>query len=68
MSCDTQNLAFSRLLRKRSCVPREEELQSVAKQQQQLGLKDSRYICKADGVVRSEPTDEILILTTTSLK
>ncbi|KAG1165406.1 hypothetical protein G6F46_011620 [Rhizopus delemar] len=35
-------------------------------QQQQQGFKDSQYIYKADGVVRSKSSDEVLVLETSS--
>ncbi|KAG1047099.1 hypothetical protein G6F43_010439 [Rhizopus delemar] len=46
--------------------PGEGELQSMMKQQQQQGFKDSQYIYKADGVVRSKSSDEVLVLETSS--
>lgn len=58
------------MLRKRGYVvkafPGEGELQSMMNQQQQQGFKDSQYIYKADGVVRSKSSDEVLVLETSS--
>lgn len=46
--------------------PGEEELEAMKKQQQNQGLTDNRHRYKADGIVRYDSNNEILVMETSA--